>query len=180
MVLRLLLGASILGGVGVTLSSEAPAAWAANRGQSFEAFQDRVLAAHNLERNHLGVHTLTWDADLAAGAAQYANELGRTNNFKHSPRATRYRIGENLWMGTRGAYSVESMMDGWLTERRLFMPGIFPNVSRSGNWADVGHYTQMVSRHTTKVGCAVGTSRSSDYLVCRYSPSGNIDGRPVF
>ena len=58
-------------------------------------------------------------------------------------------------------------------------PGIFPTVSRSGNWETVGHYTQMVWPTTTRVGCAVASNASNDFLVCRYSPAGNIDGRPV-
>jgi hypothetical protein len=82
-------------------------------------------------------------------------------------------------MGTRGAFSYESMVGGWSSEARYFMPGQFPAVSRSGNWADVGHYTQMIWPTTTHVGCALASNARSDYLVCRYSPAGNIDGRQL-
>jgi hypothetical protein len=37
----------------------------------------------------------------------------------------------------------------------------------------------MVWPTTTRVGCAVH-STDHDYLICRYSPPGNIDGKPVF
>jgi hypothetical protein len=37
----------------------------------------------------------------------------------------------------------------------------------------------MIWPTTTRVGCALATNASTDYLVCRYSPAGNIDGRPV-
>ena len=57
-------------------------------------------------------------------------------------------------------------------------PGIFPAVSSSGNWEDVAHYTQMVWPTTTHVGCALYQA-DWDYLICRYSPPGNIDGKPV-
>jgi hypothetical protein len=102
-----------------------------------------------------------------------------TNVFQHSERKARAGTGENLWMGTRGAYSVETMVGNWASERRLFVPGTFPNNSRSGNWEDIGHYTQMIWPTTTRVGCALASNASTDYLVCRYSPAGNVDGHAV-
>ena len=82
-------------------------------------------------------------------------------------------------MGTAGAYSPAAMVQSWAGERRFFRPGIFPNVSTTGNWADVAHYTQMIWASTTMVGCAVQRSSRQDVLVCRYSPSGNRDGQAV-
>jgi hypothetical protein len=139
----------------------------------------RILAAHNAVRAQFGVAPLAWDPMLANAAASYAMQLALTNTFQHSDRHARPGTGENLWMGTRGYYSYEAMVGGWSSERRYFMPGVFPAVSRSGNWEDVGHYTQMVWPTTTRVGCAVASNAASDFLVCRYSPAGNIDGRPV-
>jgi hypothetical protein len=82
-------------------------------------------------------------------------------------------------MGSRGVYSIETMVSGWASEKRFFAPGTFPNVSRSGNWEDVGHYTQMIWPTTQRVGCALASTPRTDYLVCRYAGAGNIDGHPV-
>lgn len=142
-------------------------------------FPVRVLAAHNAARAQVGAAPLVWDSDLGTGAAAYAARLAITGKFEHSDRSARRGIGENLWMGALGAYSFEAMVNGWTSERRLFSPGIFPAVSRSGNWSDVGHYTQIVWPTTTRVGCALASNARNEYLVCRYSPAGNIDGRPV-
>ena len=142
-------------------------------------FPARILAAHNALRVQAGVAPLLWDPALGDAAASYAVQLALTNNFQHSDRGARRGTGENLWMGTHGAYDYEAMVRGWASEQRYFMPGIFPGVSRSGNWEDVAHYTQMVWPSTTKVGCAVASNGRVDYLVCRYSPARNIDGRPV-
>jgi hypothetical protein len=79
-------------------------------------------------------------------------------------------------MGTRGAYSVDQMVGAWASEQRLFRPGAFPQISRNGDWAQVGHYTQMIWPTSLRVGCAVRSSARDDYLVCRYSPSGNVMG----
>lgn len=99
--------------------------------------------------------------------------------FEHSDRHARRGIGENLWMGTHGAYSVETMIGGWAAEKRMFVSGIFPNNSSTGNWVEVGHYTQMIWPTTQRIGCAIASTARSDYLVCRYSPAGNIDGHWV-
>ncbi|HET7576594.1 MAG TPA: CAP domain-containing protein [Sphingomicrobium sp.] len=154
-----------------------PSTAASNSGAT--QFPARILAAHNVARAQAGVQPLTWDPALGAAAASYAAQLAQTNRFQHSDRHARRGIGENLWMGSRGYFSYEAMVGGWSSERRYFTPGIFPAVSRSGNWEDVGHYTQMVWPTTTRVGCAVASNATNEYLVCRYAPAGNIDGRSV-
>jgi hypothetical protein len=70
------------------------------------------------------------------------------------------------------------MVRDWASEKHYFRPGVFPNVSSSGNWVDVGHYTQIIWRQTTRVGCAVHQAQA-DFLVCRYSPAGNVMGQRV-
>lgn len=140
----------------------------------------RLLAMHNLERARLNVPPLQWDPQLAASAASYGPTLARLGRLQHSPRANRPGQRENLWMGTRGYYSPEQMVGTWIDERRVFRPGVFPAVSKTGNWADVSHYTQLIWRGTTRVGCAIQPAGQWDFLICRYSPPGNIDGRPVF
>lgn len=67
-----------------------------------------------------------------------------------------------------------------MNEKRIFTPGAFPSaVSRSGNWSDVAHYTQMIWRGTTRVGCALHKAGEWDYLICRYAPAGNVVGQSV-
>ena len=152
---------------------------AAGQGSFAAEFPARILAAHNVERARAGVPLLTWDNDLGNAAAAYATQMAMSGRFAHSDRSARPGTGENLWMGTHGAFSVEAMVGGWSSEKRFFTPGVFPNVSRTGNWEDVGHYTQMIWPQTTKVGCAIASTGRIDYLVCRYAYKGNVDGRPV-
>lgn len=148
--------------------------------QSFAvSFPSRVLAAHNSERARAGVPPLVWDQALGSAAAAYATQMAMTGRFAHSDRSLRRGTGENLWMGTHGAFSVEAMVGGWASEKRFFTPGVFPNNSRTGDWEDVGHYTQMIWPTTQRIGCALASNGRVDYLVCRYAGAGNIDGRPV-
>jgi hypothetical protein len=162
----------------VALSLGAPVA-RATAAPDVTQFPARLLAAHNAVRAQAGQPPLAWDPALAQGAATYAVQLALTNSFQHSDRGARRGVGENLWMGTHAAFNYEAMVRGWASESRYFMPGQFPAVSRSGNWADVGHYTQMIWPTTTHVGCALASNARSDFLVCRYSPAGNIDGRQL-
>ena len=138
-----------------------------------------LLARHNVERRQAGVPALAWDPALVQGAQVYANELARLNLLRHSPRGLRRGIGENLWMGTRDYFRPAIMVGAWASERSMFRSAQFPAVSTTGNWADVGHYTQMIWRGTQRVGCAIGKSARSDVLVCRYWPAGNVDGQRV-
>ncbi len=140
-------------------------------------FTERVLARHNGERANVGVKPLVWDDKLAVAAAAWARTLAATRQFEHSPDdPDAAPQGENLWMGTAGAYSFDDMVDGWIEERRYYRRGLFPKVTTTRNWADVGHYTQLIWHTTTRVGCALATGGGNDVLVCRYSPAGNWDG----
>jgi len=143
-------------------------------------FAARLLAAHNRERAAIGVPALGWDAKLAADAAEWAAHLSAGNVLAHSPdQGAAAQEGENLWAGTANRFGLESMVQLWIDEKRDFKPGTFPNNSRSGDIEAVGHYTQLVWRATTKVGCALAHERQFDFLVCRYANPGNVAGDRV-
>lgn len=64
--------------------------------------------------------------------------------------------------------------------KRIFRNGAFPDVARGGGWQTVGHYTQMIWRGTTAIGCATASNGTWDVLVCRYAPPGNMMGERPF
>lgn len=153
--------------------SGSPAASVAPR-----SFREFVLTAHNDERGRWRVPPLAWDEKLARDAQAYAQRLTRLGYLQHASTAgLADPQGENLWMGTRGAFNYGQMMDGFLSERRNYVAGAVPYISRTGNWTDTGHYSQIIWRTTTSVGCAMASSQDFDYLVCRYWPAGNVWGR---
>ena len=141
-----------------------------------------ILAAHNRERAMLDLPAMRWDAKLAVDARQWAQYLAASGEFEHfeeesdDPDAQ----GENLWMGTRGAFSPETMVRHWAQEKKDFVYGTFPDNSRTGDLEDVGHYTQIVWRDTGAVGCAIVSNDEDDYLVCRYAASGNVMGEKPY
>jgi hypothetical protein len=152
----------------------------------------RLLAVHNQERARVGHQPLEWDPQLASAAAAYGPTLASLGQLVHSPRETRPGQRENLAMAPHGTLTPERLVELWIREKDDLHPGSagpscpqplgclrFPAASRTGRWEDVAHYTQVIWPTTTRVGCAVFAARN-DYLICRYSPPGNIDGKPIF
>jgi len=156
----------VLGGCTPTAPRSPPAASPASSAN----LQALILRAHNRERAAAGAQPLSWDPLLAAAALNHARQLSANGQLRHSPRETRPGQGENLWMGTSGAFSVQQMVGSWASERSYFRPGVFPAVSRTGNWSAVGHYTQMIWPGTTHIGCAIASGARVDVLVCRQWP----------
>jgi hypothetical protein len=146
------------------------------------SLDSRLLAAHNRERAASDLPPLAWDPALAADAAQWGEQLAAAGEIEHEgddpddpdPQ------GENLWLGTRGAYTPEEMVGLWVAEKRHFRPGIFPDNSRTGSFEDVGHYTQLMWRATGRVGCALADGQPYEVLVCRYREAGNVEGERPF
>lgn len=143
-------------------------------------FDERILAAHNRERGGSGLAPLEWSADLAQEAGRWAATLAATQRFEHERSGRADASGENLWAGTHGRFTLEQMVDAWLVERIHYKPGTFPDNSRTGNVADVGHYTQIMWRRTRELGCAIVQGEKEDLLVCRYRPAGNVLGDRPF
>ena len=173
---------SSLAGIAAALAAAGSAGlaqpqWPPQHGR--DNFAARMLSAHNAERAPFGSPPLRWDPALAAAAEAYAAELSATGRWGHSAPHQRVGQGENLWMGTRGAFPLEQMIVDWASEKRMFRPGVFPNVSTTGNWSDVGHYVQIIWPGTQRVGCGLKSSARSDYLVCRYADPGNVIGETI-
>ncbi|OYY67531.1 MAG: serine protease [Sphingomonas sp. 28-63-12] len=140
--------------------------------------RDAMERGHARARAEVGAPALQWNEALAADAARYAVELARSGKFQHSrePRGAQPE-GENLWKGTRDAYFYSEMVGHWAAEKIYYRPGPTPDFSTTGNFEDVGHYTQMIWRGSTAFGCAIASNDRDDYLVCRYTPPGNVVGR---
>jgi uncharacterized protein YkwD len=141
-----------------------------------------ILAAHNsLRRNVAAAETgrlgstvtipdLTWNADAAAVAQGWADNLLATNTFEHN--ANRGPFGENIYWesGSDPATSAVRASGSWASEQAAY-------TWDTDSCADVcGHYTQMVWAATTSVGCGVATDGTQTIVVCNYAPPGNFTG----
>ena len=142
------------------------------------AFIEAVLSQHNTYRADLRLPALTWSPALALDALAWAQKLAKTGDGQHD-RSIVGKEGENIWWGSTGAYSYTDMVGFWGNEKKDFVYGTFPDC-RTSRRAIVGHYTQIVWKNTTSVGCAVVSNGSTDFLVCRYGPAGNIIGEKPY
>ncbi len=167
-------GAGRLAGVALALLAQAVLAAPMSPIPSAEppGFAERVVRVHNRVRAAVGVGPLVWDANLAADARDWAAYLARTNQLMHHTPDGPDQQGENLFAGTARAYDVETMIDFWARERDLL-----PDPT---NWLpsleQTGHYTQMVWRDTSRVGCSIASNGDFEFLVCRYLSAGNVMG----
>jgi uncharacterized protein YkwD len=151
--------------------------WPAPADRNESLLRETVLSAHNQARYRFGVPALSWSDQLATEAMSHAQFMASTGVYNHDQTpGRRKKAGENLWRGQRGLFSYDIMIGVMIQEAQNFRPGVFPDNSRTGEWHDVAHFTQIVWPTTTSVGCALASSATTDYFVCRYSPTGNKDG----
>ncbi len=121
-----------------------------------------ALDKHNQLRAKHCVPALAWSAQLAATAQRWANACV----FSHSNNG----LGENLAMGTSGAFPPDAQIQSWYDEVGNY------NFAAGRFTSGTGHFTQVVWRSSTEVGCGVATCGGEDMLVCNYSPPGNFQG----
>lgn len=124
-----------------------------------------LLNAHNNKRAlHQDTPSLTWSSELETYAQNYANNYDCSGNLIHSGGP----YGENLALG----YGIEGAVQAWYDEISDYD---FANPGFSEN---AGHFTQLVWKSSTQVGCAIKSCGGSwgDYVICSYNPAGNFIG----
>ncbi|KAG0662439.1 hypothetical protein C6P45_001092 [Maudiozyma exigua] len=127
--------------------------------------QQQVLDEHNrLRALHVDTPPLVWN-DVVAGFAQdWAAQYDCSGILTHSEKP----YGENLAIG----YTAIDAIDTWYNEIRFY------NYSNPGYSEIVGHFTQMVWKDSSRLGCAIRDCHNewTTYFVCEYDPPGNYIG----
>lgn len=126
------------------------------------------ITAHNKWRTEAGVtKRLSYSPALAVSAQVWADNLKQTNHcqMRHSNPDGKY--GENLYWGSAMNWSdgrkelqkvsPQQVVDGWGSEKADY--DYANNSCTPGKMC--GHYTQMVWRTTTTVGCAMAVCGKS-------------------
>jgi uncharacterized protein YkwD len=135
-------------------------------GGKLPADSQALLDAHNRVRAKHCAGPLAWSPKLEQVAQQWASTLVKKGCvFGHSGG----QYGENLAAGTIGALDGESTVQMWYDEGKSY------NFKRGGFSMNTGHFTQVVWRATTQVGCAKAQCKGNDIYVCEYDPPGNVD-----
>ena len=134
---------------------------------------------HNAWRAlHEGTDNLVYDADLAADAQAFAESCPTGHNDPNQGDN-----GENLyWAGSTVAPDTpySAAVNTWYDEIKDYAwPQTFGG--QTSNGGVVGHFTQVVWKETTKIGCGKHTGCTNMFegyinsaVVCRYYPRGNF------
>jgi len=148
------------------------------------------LFAHNQLRQQLNngsllnspqpltpVAYLEWDPILEQVAQTYidtctfAHNANRTTDYQALGGSASY-VGENIAYSSVN-FSAQQFFDLWAAEESNFVY----EALTSGDAGLFGHYSQLIWRNTTRVGCATAICVDGIYAVCNYAPGGNYLGQ---
>jgi pathogenesis-related protein 1 len=132
----------------------------------------QYLSSHNTIRVEHGATPLTWSTALAEAAESWVQSCSFSHSSGVLSDGTAY--GENMVAGP-GEVSIQTAVNSFVSDESsfTFQPETY------------NHFSQVVWKATTEVGCATYTqcsgifdsTRSDETLVaCFYSPPGNVIG----
>ncbi len=145
---------------------------------------ESMLTLQNSARHDVGIsseYDLKWSDALTIAAQKYADILAESGEFRHDPSNREKEYGENLYASSSSKTTFTQATQAWIAEKSNYNGDKI-----SGDWSecsggDCGHYTQIVWKNTTKIGCAISRYKVGDkkgwyVVVCKYQTPGNIIG----
>jgi pathogenesis-related protein 1 len=150
-------------------SADAPTAWKPS------------LQLHNCARKTVlpasvpPIRPLSWNVSIAQTAQVHADRC----LYQHGDAAG---LGQNIYAAAPQGQDQTDSASSWIAEQPYY--NYAANSCASGQ--QCGHYTQIVWRDTTAVGCAQAQCSANTpfgsnfpnwtFIVCDYSPPGNFSG----
>ncbi|KAF8185253.1 CAP domain-containing protein, partial [Mycena galopus ATCC 62051] len=133
------------------------------------AEKEEYLSVQNAVRAQHGAVALKWNDEAGAKADEWAHRCV----FVHQdPKVNKF--GENLAAGTAPDYNFTTAVTAWAAEASQY----------NSTDPQPSHFTQLVWKATTEVGCAVAicdkifaSGKPAKFYVCEYFPKGNIQGQ---
>ncbi|NES22861.1 MAG: secretion protein [Symploca sp. SIO3E6] len=145
-------------------------------------FQNAALSKHNSYRSTHSSPNMTLSSSLNSSAQEVADNMASTGVFEHSSTKG---VGENLFVTYTTASSVDATalanqaVKNWYDEVSDY------DYANPGFSAGTGHFTQVVWKNSTQLGCAAaqgvknfqGNEYNAFYVVCQYKAPGNVSGQ---
>lgn len=130
------------------------------------------LDAHNTYRALHGVPNVTWSTTVAQSAQAYADTCPSGHSYHP-------QYGENLAWSYGQNPSFGDVVKWWYDEEQYY------DYNNPGFSSTTGHFTQVVWKNTTEIGCGYRSGCSisllgktfTDVWVCQYNPHGNVSGQ---
>ncbi len=162
-----------------------------------------MIDLHNQAREEVGIdksRELFWSDKIVQDAQKYADILAQSGTLEHDPKNHKAQneggyengpYGENLYAYWSSNNHIPSYVDAaksWIDEKEDYH---YSKIDRAGSDCNTGkkcgHYTQIVWRDTTRIGCARsryketqisddGLEMTGYVIVCKYKIPGNIIG----
>uniref|UniRef100_A0A2N9GP97 SCP domain-containing protein n=1 Tax=Fagus sylvatica TaxID=28930 RepID=A0A2N9GP97_FAGSY len=138
-----------------------------------KALSKEFLSAHNKIRRLYNEPPLKWDRKLARYARRWASKRFLDCRMVHSYGP----YGENLFWGKHDHWTPAQAVQSWADEHQFYDP--MKRECVQGQMC--GHYTQVVWRDTTHVGCSsINCQDGGMYVICVYDPPGNYVNESPF
>ena len=136
-----------------------------------EKIRNDILNNHNYHRKQHQVGSLSRSSDLESIAQKYAEKLASDGALSHSNALYNGEwMGENLCAQYYSVNGTEAS-EMWYNEVKDY------NYNKPGFSSDTGHFTQVVWKDTTQIGCGAACNEKNFCpIVCNYFPGGNNGG----
>ncbi len=135
---------------------------------NLNSFEKSMLNYHNQLRGKCSPNkkTLVWDNGLATYAQNYATKLANngcilSHTFDGHDSYRDKSAGENLAMsqGYSKDQAIKNAINGWAGE----------GYGKDATGSMTGHYTAMMWKDTSKIGCGIGQKSDCYVISCNYS-----------
>lgn len=145
--------------------------------ESVSTYANPILKQHNIHRANHTVERLAWDENLASIAAEIASSC----NYAHNTEAGGGGYGQNIGAGAPDDEIDKMITNQMYNDEMMLYPG-YGGEPELGDFERWGHFSQIVWKATTRVGChtqycpsglaGVGSNVSPYFTVCNYQPAG--------
>ncbi|MFM9903578.1 MAG: CAP family protein [Pyrinomonadaceae bacterium] len=141
------------------------------------AWTAELLVEHNALRLKYNVPPLVWDDAIASSAQAWAERIALSGKTPPEYRNSE-SLGENIDWGSSGEFTAQFLVNRWGNEVSKYDLDTHTCTPENACF----HFTQIVWSKTTKLGCgkAATSDGKTDFVVCHYSPIGNIRGQKPF
>ena len=140
-------------------------------------YKRNAVNRHNEIRDNLYSNGhIAWSSDIEKSAKDCVDEIAKSGEFKHCDSGN----GENLYASTADHNFIVAI-DAWFDEEQYYHYD--KNECDSGKVC--GHYTQVVWKNSTNLGCAKTQILKGDYkdwfvIACQYDPPGNYNNEKPY
>ncbi|CAJ0588204.1 unnamed protein product [Cylicocyclus nassatus] len=165
-----------------------------------DRLREKAVEAHNIRRSYLALGQvqngpdsrklptasymprMIYDCEVELGAIQHVNKCTLTK----SSEGERSGLGENVFVypipNMDSVTAIEAAIESWWSQ--CLYESIRTDLKFVADFKnkviDQTGFTQMAWGKSVKLGCAVRTCHTSTFVVCRYSPAGNILNENIY